>query len=164
MGNVYRILVGEFERKEPFWRLGDRWKDHINARGLNSCGPGLEQVAGGLLFSRYETFGYHKRRSVSWPAQPLLIISQGLSFMTLINAQDCVCPLHYISWCVINHHARRYITLLFLRRWKNETICSPARQLRQISCLYMGTCKMFSGNVVQGKRPSTAVNHEPRRL
>jgi hypothetical protein len=53
MGNAYRILVGELERKEPLGRLGDRWKDHINNRGLNSCGSGLEQVAGGLLLSRY---------------------------------------------------------------------------------------------------------------
>jgi hypothetical protein len=47
MRNAYTILVGELGR------LGDRWKDHINAHGLNSCGSGLEQVAGGLLLSRY---------------------------------------------------------------------------------------------------------------
>jgi hypothetical protein len=50
MGNAYRILIGELERKEALGRLEDRWKDNVNTylkgRGLKSCGSRTVQMAG----------------------------------------------------------------------------------------------------------------------
>jgi len=53
--DVYMILVGKSEEKEPLWRPKRRWKDNINdgssgsgiwGDGLDRDGSGYEQMAG----------------------------------------------------------------------------------------------------------------------
>jgi hypothetical protein len=83
--NAYRILVGEPERKRPLWRPRRRWvkklswRDRMGWIGLIWLRVG---AGGGLLWTRYWTFGFHKILESSWVAAQLAGFQEGLSSMS----------------------------------------------------------------------------------
>jgi hypothetical protein len=86
MGEVrgaYIILVGWPEGRRPLGTPRRRWKDNINWI-LGKWGLGMwigliwlrVGTSGGVLWTRWWTFGFHKMRGISWLAERTLSFSR----------------------------------------------------------------------------------------
>ena len=82
---AYRFLVGKPEGKGPLRRRRRRWMHNVGMDlqelevGMwTELGWTLIGICGGLLWMRYWTFGFNKRRSISYVASNLLDSEDGL--------------------------------------------------------------------------------------
>jgi hypothetical protein len=49
------------------------------------------EISGGLLWTRYWTFGFHKRSTISWSAERLLCPQEGLCSKLLAIFSQLIC-------------------------------------------------------------------------
>jgi hypothetical protein len=88
MRNAYKILVRKPEGKRPRWRHRREYNIKTDLRKIGCEGVNwmyLIGTSGRLLWTRQWTFGFHKRRWISWLAEWLLASLEQFRSMELIN-------------------------------------------------------------------------------
>jgi hypothetical protein len=73
------FLAGKPQRKRSLWRPRRRWMDNIKI-GLREIG-----ISGGLLWTRWRIFGFHKMLGSSWVVSQLAASQEGFSSIQLVS-------------------------------------------------------------------------------
>jgi hypothetical protein len=90
--NVYKLLMGSPERKRPLGIPKCRWMDNIEMCLRKMGWGGMDcidllgvRTIGGILWTRYGTFGFHEMKGRFWVAAGLASSLEGLSPMELAS-------------------------------------------------------------------------------
>jgi hypothetical protein len=94
MRKACHILVGKAEGTTSLWRPRHWWEDSIRMDLREWDGKVWTgfiwlriRTSGGLLWTRSWTFGYRKRREISWRAEWLLACQGWLCSMELVSSE-----------------------------------------------------------------------------
>jgi hypothetical protein len=102
--NAYRVLVGKSEGKRPLGRTRRRWVGNIEI-DLREIGlDGMDWLiwirvgtSGGLLWTRWWNFWFHKMLGSYWIAAQLAASQEGLSSVSKYTVQTSNTPCPHTS-------------------------------------------------------------------